>query len=152
MIREQFAETLVGLVVLIAAGLFINYTMQTVGEGKSRDDYTLIAKFGSAKGIDIGSDVRMAGVKIGVISDVSLDKDTRDAKVELSIQAGIPVPEDSVARITTDGLLGSAYISIDPGAEDTLLEAGQEFDFTQGAVDLLTLLGQFAGKSSKEAE
>ncbi len=150
--REQLVETLVGLLVLIAAGFFVLYAMQTVGEGQGRHDYTLTARFGSIGGVDTGSDVRMAGVKVGVISDISLDKTTYDARVKLSIHDGIPVPEDSVARITTDGLLGSAYISIDPGAEETMLEAGDEFDFTQGAVDLLTLLGQFAGKSSSETD
>jgi len=148
--RDQLVETLVGLMVLIAAGLFVVYAMQTVGEGQNRNDYTLTAKFGSIGGVNTGSDVRMAGVKVGVISDISLDTKTFDARVDMSIHAGIPVPEDSVARITTDGLLGSAYISIDPGAEESLLSAGDEFDFTQGAVDLLTLLGQFAGKSSTE--
>ncbi len=149
--REQLVETVVGLLVLIAAGFFVAYTMQTVGEGQGRDDYTLLAKFGSVGGINAGSDVRMAGVKVGVINEISLDKVSFDARVSMSIRAGIPVPEDSVARITTDGLLGSAYISIDPGAEEDLLKPGAEFDFTQGAVDLLTLLGQFAGNSSKEA-
>lgn len=149
--REQFVETLVGLFVLIAAGFFVVYAMQTVGDSKGRNDYTLTAKFGSIGGVDAGSDVRMAGVKVGIISGISLDTKTYDARVDMSIHAGIPVPEDSVARITTDGLLGSAYISIDPGAEETLLKAGEEFDFTQGAVDLLTLLGQFAGKSSAES-
>ena len=148
--RDQLVETLVGLLVLIAAGLFVVYAMQTVGEGQNHNDYTLTAKFGSIGGVNAGSDVRMAGVKVGVISNISLDTKTFDAKVDMSIHAGIPVPEDSIARITTDGLLGSAYISIDPGAEESLLTAGDEFDFTQGAVDLLTLLGQFAGKSSSE--
>ncbi len=149
--REQMVETLVGLLVLIVASYFTYYTMQTVGEGTGRNDYTLVAKFGSIGGVDTGSDVRMAGVKVGIISAISLDKVTFDARVDMSIHAGIPVPEDSVARITTDGLLGSAYISIDPGAEEILLAEGEEFDFTQGAVDLLTLLGQFAGSSSEEA-
>ncbi|PHS28646.1 MAG: outer membrane lipid asymmetry maintenance protein MlaD [Robiginitomaculum sp.] len=150
--RGQLVETLVGLLVLVAAGFFVLYAMQTVGEGQNRNDYTLTAKFGSIGGVNAGSDVRMAGVKVGIISNISLDTKTFDAKVDMSIHAGIPVPEDSVARITTDGLLGSAYISIDPGAEEDLLEDGQEFDFTQGAVDLLSLLGQFAGGSSSESD
>ena len=150
--RDQLVETFVGLLVLVAAGFFVLYAMQTVGGGQNRNDYTLTAKFGSIGGVNTGSDVRMAGVKVGVISDISLDTKTFDAKVGMSIHAGIPVPEDSVARITTDGLLGSAYISIDPGAEEELLEDGQEFDFTQGAVDLLSLLGQFAGGSSSKSD
>ncbi len=150
--REQMVETLVGLMVLVAAGFFVVYAMQTVGEGEGRSDYTLTAKFGSVGGVNSGSDVRMAGVKVGVISDISLDTVTFDARVDMSIHQGIPVPEDSVARITTDGLLGSAYVSIDPGAEEDLLKGGQEFEFTQGAVDLLTLLGQFAGQSSSGSD
>ncbi len=148
--KEQLVETLVGLIVLIAAGMFVFYAIETVGEGKNAGDYTLTAKFGSIGGIDSGADIRMAGVKVGVVRDISLDTNTYDARVDMSIRSGIPVPEDSSATITTDGLLGSAYISIEPGAEETLLVEGEEFTYTQGAVDLLGLLGQFANGSAKE--
>ena len=147
--RDQLVETLVGLVVLVAAALFVAYAVNTVGQSKGANDYQLLASFGSIGGVDTGADVRMAGVKIGVVDSIALDTKTFDAKVALSIHQGIPVPEDSTAKVTTDGLLGSAYISIEPGAEEDLLKAGDEFDYTQGAVDLLTLLGQFAGKSDK---
>lgn len=148
--REQLVETLVGLVVLLIAGVFVAYAIETVGQGKGRDDYPLIAHFGSINGIDTGSDVRMAGVKVGVVSAISLDPKTFDARVDMSIHHGIPVPDDSTAKVTTDGLLGSAYIAIEPGGDDEMLQAGDEFDYTQGAVDLLTLLGQFAGQSAKD--
>lgn len=148
--REQVFESIVGLIVLIVAGLFVFYAIDTVGEGDGAGDYTLTAKFGSIGGIDTGADIRMAGVKIGVVRDISLDTTTFDARVQLSIHAGVPVPEDSSARITTDGLLGAGYIAIEPGAEEILLSEGEEFTYTQGSVDLLNLLGQFAGGSANQ--
>ncbi len=150
--RGQVTETIVGLAVLILAGLFVNYAMKTVNSGGSGADYHLKAHFGSIGSIDSGSDIRLAGVKVGVVNNISLDTKTYDALVDMSIHANIPVPVDSTAKITTDGLLGSAYISIEPGAEEDNLAAGDSFDYTQGAVDLLTLLGQVAGQSSKKSE
>jgi phospholipid/cholesterol/gamma-HCH transport system substrate-binding protein len=74
------------------------------------------------------------------VSGVGLDSQTYLAKVTLSIQDAIKVPDDSSAKIATDGLLGGAYVSLEPGGSDTTLPSGGEIESTQGSVDLITVL------------
>ncbi len=88
------------------------------------------------------SDIRMSGIKIGTVSSQELDNITFQARVLMSIDSDIRIPDDSSAKITTDGLLGGNYISIEPGGNDIYLESGDEILFTQGSVDLIGLVGE----------
>ena len=76
----------------------------------------------------------MSGIKIGTVSKQELDNTSFEAKVSMSIDSKILIPDDSSAKITSDGLLGSNYISIEPGGSDIFLSNGEEIFFTQGSV------------------
>lgn len=140
---DQAGETLVGAIVLAAAAAFLGFAMLQAGESSGAGGGTeLIARFDRADGIAPGADVRLSGVKVGSVSAVTLDPETFQARVTLSVADGVGVPVDSVARVATDGLLGGAHVSIEPGGAVEMLPAGGEFESTQGSVDLITL---FAG-------
>lgn len=151
--KERLTETLVGLGVLIVAGAFAFYATSTMGEGKSRNSMNLKAEFNSVgSAINTGADIRLAGVKVGTVTDINLDTKNYEAIVTLNVRADLPVPDDSVAKITTDGLLGAAYIAIEPGADEVNLQEGDSFQYTQGAVDLMGLLSQFASGKDKSGQ
>jgi phospholipid/cholesterol/gamma-HCH transport system substrate-binding protein len=73
------------------------------------------------------------------------------AKVTMSVDPKIKVPEDSSAKISSDGLLGGAYISIEPGGAEAMLAAGKEISHTQGTVDLLTVLASAVGGAANKS-
>lgn len=148
--KDQLTETIVGFGVLMVAAAFAVFVSGTIGRQSQSGAIDLNARFASVGGVISGTDIRMAGVKIGTVTGIVLDPKTYDASLTLNIRSDIPVPEDSVAKIVSDGLLGSAYVSIEPGAEEEMLQPGDSFEYTQGAVDLLGLLGQFAGGSSDD--
>ncbi|WP_340108593.1 outer membrane lipid asymmetry maintenance protein MlaD [Pikeienuella sp. HZG-20] len=137
------AETLIGAAVLAVAGGFLVYAAQTVdGGGVGSGYYEVTASFRKASGIDSGADVRVSGVKVGTVSGLTLDLETYRAIASLSIRDTVKIPEDSVVTITSDGLLGSSYIAVDPGASDFVVEAGGELTNTQGSIDLIELLSK----------
>ena len=70
----------------------------------------------------------------------------------MAINSNISIPDDSSAKITTDGLLGSNYISIEPGGSDIYLEDSEGIMFTQGSIDLIGLVGEaiFSVEGDKE--
>ncbi|MEL6363321.1 MAG: outer membrane lipid asymmetry maintenance protein MlaD [Pseudomonadota bacterium] len=136
--KHSLFETAVGALVLIVAGTFFFYGAQR-SDLSGGGGYTLSAKFGRIDGLAVGADVRLAGVKVGTVARQSLDTATYEAAVDMTINSGVPIPEDSVAKVTLDGLLGGAYVSIEPGGSDLYLEPGQSFSFTQGSVDLIGL-------------
>jgi phospholipid/cholesterol/gamma-HCH transport system substrate-binding protein len=137
------AETLIGAVVLTVAGGFLVYAANTADVGPGGSGYELVAKFRKAEGIDVGGDVRIAGVKVGSISSMTLDPKTYYASVTFVIDREIKIPEDSLAKITSASLLGASYIAIDPGAEDLMLEPGGELTITQSSVSVGDLIGKF---------
>ena len=137
------AETMIGAIVLAVAGGFLFYAANTADVGGGGSGYELVAKFRKAEGIDVGGDVRIAGVKVGSISGMELDTNTYFATVTFIIDNDVKVPEDSLAKITSASLLGDSYIAIDPGAADLMLEPGEELTFTQSSISLGDLIGKF---------
>ena len=143
MISRNIAETLVGAIVLGIAIIFAVslWRFSDVGFGVSQ--YTVNAKFRSAEGITVGTDVRLAGVKIGSVSNLSLDPQTFQAIARLSIKPEYQMPDDSAAIISSEGLLGGSFVEILPGGSYELMVDGSEFSETQGAVSFISLLMKF---------
>ena len=152
--RENFVETLVGVIVIAISVFFIAYGY-SVTETQSSDNINISADFERIDGLTIGSDVRLSGVKIGTVTGTELDKESFSARVNMSLDSSIELPDDSSAKITSEGLLGGNYISVVPGGSDMALEPGGEIMFTQGSVDLMSLISQAmfsAGNSSNEPQ
>lgn len=138
---KNVVETLTGAAVLIVAigfGVFA-YNKSNL---KPVDGYALKARFANVDGIGGGSDVRIGGIKVGVVAEMDLDPETYEALVTLQLKDGVPVPEDSSAGIVSSGLLGSKYVAITPGGMDEILNDGDEIAFTQSSVNIETLIGK----------
>ena len=139
--KSNTFEALIGAVVITFTLIFLFFGFQSMrlnNEGK----YNVSAVFNRIDGIKLGSDIRMSGIKIGTVSSQELDNITFQARVLMAMDSDILIPDDSSAKITTDGLLGGNYISIEPGGNDIYLESGDEILFTQGSVDLIGLVGE----------
>jgi len=144
--RQPSAEILVGLLVLLVAAGFLAFAVSRAGAGEGAGGgYRLSARFDQVGGISVGSDVRAAGVKIGAVRAISLDPETFDARLQLDLDPKVKIPEDSSARITSDSLLGGAYVAIIPGGSADTLPSGGEIEITQGSVDVFGLISSFAG-------
>ena len=143
MISRNLVETVVGAIVLGVAIIFAVFLWRFSDVGFGTGQYTVDAKFRSAEGITVGTDVRLAGVKIGSVSNLSLDPQTFQAIAQLSIKPEYQMPDDSAAIISSEGLLGGSFVEILPGGSYELMEDGSEFSETQGAVSFISLLMKF---------
>lgn len=143
MITKNMVETVVGAIVLGIAIIFAVFLWRFSDVGFGTGQYTVDAKFRSAEGITVGTDVRLAGVKIGSVSNLSLDPQTFQAIARLSIKPEYQMPDDSAAIISSEGLLGGSFVEILPGGSYELMEDGSEFSETQGAVSFISLLMKF---------
>jgi phospholipid/cholesterol/gamma-HCH transport system substrate-binding protein len=138
--RQQWAETGLGALVLIAAIGFLGYALAHAG-GVGGGGYPLKARFGEVGSLAPGAIVTVAGVKVGSVSAVSLDPKTFLADATLTINPGVKLPSDSTVKITQDSLLGGEHLAIEPGGAPDDLKPGSAFQNTQGAVDLFGLIG-----------
>lgn len=141
--REQWAESLAGLAVIVLAAVFLFYSLTVGGVGRKPGSYEVTARFGEVGGLAPGAAVSVAGVKVGTVSEITLDPKSFLAVAKLSLDRDVKLPTDSTAKVTSDGLLGGAHVAIAPGGALTDLKPGSEIENTQGAVDLFGLIGQF---------
>lgn len=142
---ENRTEILTGAVVLVVALGFLVWAGKGVGMGPSGGSYPLHASFRSVGGIVPGTDVRLAGVKVGTVTDVKLNPKTFFADTTITVKDGVDLPDDTVIAVTQDGLLGSNYIELIPGGSPDNLRPGDEILDTQSAVSVLNLMLKFAG-------
>lgn len=147
---ENRVEVLTGAAVLAVAIGFFVWAGQGRSLGGASDSYPLHASFRSVEGITLGTDVRMAGVKIGTVTEISLNPQTFFADTTVTVKKGVDLPDDSQILVASEGLLGGAFIEILPGGSLTNLAAGDEILDTQGAVSTLGLLMKFAGGKADE--
>lgn len=147
---NSVTETLLGAVVLVTAAGFTLYASQSAGVGTGGGGrYELVAKFSSVEGVSAGTDVRMAGVKIGTVTDVVLNPESYQAELNLLIDETIQVPDDSEVVIASEGLLGGSFVQLSPGGSEFMLAAGDEVLFTQSSVSFLDLMVAFATGGSE---
>ena len=140
--RHDPVELLAGLMVLLLlAGLII---AAVAGNGrKSAAGMLLTAQFDHIDGLDVGSDVRLAGVTVGQVTGETVNPKDYQAVVTLTVRPDIRLPTDSSVVVTSDSLLGGKYLALAPGGADTVLPAGGRITQTQGAISLEQLLSKF---------
>jgi phospholipid/cholesterol/gamma-HCH transport system substrate-binding protein len=131
----------VGLFVLLGLAVIAYLSLQ-VGGLSFRDPGGLVlyATFDDIGGLSPRSAVRIGGVRVGRVEAIGLDEDLR-ARVKMNLSRDLELSVDSAAAIRTAGLLGDQFIALEPGAEDELLASGEEFAFTESAVNLDKLVG-----------
>jgi phospholipid/cholesterol/gamma-HCH transport system substrate-binding protein len=148
--KRNLAETLTGAVVLVVAAGFLFYAVANSGITPV-GGYELNARFDHIDGLSVGSDVRVAGVKVGSVIATRVDPRTYLADVSFTVQDAIRLPTDSSAEITSDGLLGGKYLSLVPGGSEKMIPPDGRVTITQSSVSLESLLGKFIFSASSLA-
>ena len=115
--KKNYFEPILGFITLIIAIFFFNKFVSINTANSNSSTYNLQARFLKAGGIMIGNDVKMRGVKIGVVSDVKLD-DEYFALIDFQIYSKIKIPKESNIKIASDGILGNKYLSITPQGDN----------------------------------
>ena len=150
LVRENGFEAVVGLLVVAVAAWFILFAWNRTGGGID-DSFKVKALFPSANGVFVGTDVRVAGLKVGSVAAQRLDPRSYQAEVTLALNDKLRIPSDSTAAISAEGLLGGTYIALLPGGSETPLKNGDVILDTQGSVDMLGLVGSFINRSGDGA-
>jgi len=141
---ENTTEVLVGSGVLAVAAGFLIYAAGLTGfAATTPDSYDLTASFRSVEGVSVGTEVRMAGVKVGTVTGLELNAETFRADTMFTVKQGIEIPDDSAISIASEGLLGGNFVEIIPGGSPFNLDPGAEIEDTQSSVSLITLLLKF---------
>ncbi|WP_095107839.1 outer membrane lipid asymmetry maintenance protein MlaD [Pseudomonas sp. Irchel 3E20] len=144
--QNRTLEIGVGLFLLagILALLLLALRVSGLSPSSSSDSYKLYAYFDNIAGLTVRSKVTMAGVTIGKVTAIDLDRDSFTGRVTLQLEKRVDnLPTDSTASILTAGLLGEKYIGLSVGGEETLLKDGATIHDTQSSLVLEDLIGKF---------
>ncbi len=139
--RKKPVETIMGLVVLIIAVLFLAFAYR-VSDLQVVQGYPLTAEFEKVGGLSIGSDVRINGIKVGTVTAQKLNQEDYLVTVTFSISSEIKLPKDSTVSIVSDGLIGDKFVKIEPGKSAEYMEAGDSFANTKDFKTLEDMVGQ----------
>jgi len=143
--HNKAIETLVGLFIIAAfVGLLVlAFKVSGLSSVSQRDFYPVYAEFDNIGGLKVRAPVAIAGVNIGRVDAIVLDDKTFKARVRLMIKNSVKdIPVDSTVSILTQGILGSNYLSIEPGFADEVIQSGGVFEKTNSALILENLIGQ----------
>jgi phospholipid/cholesterol/gamma-HCH transport system substrate-binding protein len=139
--QRGWAETLVGFVVVGVAVWFVWFAY---GQSDLRPvaGYAVSAKFNSVGGLAAGGDVRIGGVKVGSVTGLNVDAADYRAVVTFTVRADIRLPDDTVAAVTSDGLLGGKYLRLEVGRSAQPVAPGGRLAQTRDSLSLEDLLGK----------
>lgn len=152
--HSRTAEILVGLFMLagLVALFFLAMQVSNLGTASTADGYKIKARFDNIGGLKVRSPVTMAGVRVGQVGHIGFDTETFEAVVTLNMDPRYDgIPDDTFAKILTQGLLGEQYIGLDAGGSADALQDGDEIHMTQSALVLEEIVGQFLFSKAEEA-
>jgi phospholipid/cholesterol/gamma-HCH transport system substrate-binding protein len=147
--RAHLIEAGVGLLVVLAALWFVLSAIDRTG-GSAGNTIRVKALFPAVAGVSVGTDVRVAGLKVGTVAEQRLDPQSYQAEMTLALDRTVPIPSDSSAAITSESLLGGSYVALLPGGAQTPLKNGDIILETQGSVDMMSLVGSVINRSGSD--
>tara|TARA_X000001036_G_C20614960_1_gene780549 strand:+ start:233 stop:673 length:441 start_codon:yes stop_codon:yes gene_type:complete len=144
--KGQILETIIGAFVILSAGWFVfSVITKTENIFPRESENTYFASFYDVSGVKVGTQIKLAGVNIGKVVGVSLDTNEYVAEVTLAINNNIKIPDDSEIIIASESLLGGNFVSITPGGSEVYLEPNEKFVYSQGSINLNSLIQKFTG-------
>jgi phospholipid/cholesterol/gamma-HCH transport system substrate-binding protein len=147
--RHNLLEAIIGAIVLAVAGSFLYFaytSKQTVPSG-----YTIYAAFDRIDGLNVGADVRVSGVTVGIVQSIELDEKTYQAKVAFKIRKNVLIPLDSSVEIASESLMGGKYVGIVPGGSEKDVKPDGLITNTQSSVSFEGLIKKFLFSGANNA-
>ena len=144
--QQRGTEIAVGFLMLLGLLAFVMLAFKVSGLTTifHHQSYAVTADFDNIGGLKVRAPVKMAGVSIGQVTAIDLDRANYRAKVLMQIDDTYNnLPDDSSMSVFTEGLLGANYISVTPGFDSDFLKAGSQVQETHAALVLENLIGQF---------
>ena len=139
--RGNFVEFITGMIVVLISVFLLGYGYMGT-RGNRAQGYELVVKFDRADGLVEGGDIKVGGIRVGTVAKLVLDPKSYEALVHMKIDPQVHLPTDSSASIVSENLLGGKYIAIVPGGDETMLNPGDTFQFSQSSMILESLIGK----------
>ena len=142
------------IILVVLALIFLALRVSGLSEGGSffsQKNYSLSANFDNIGNLKVRAPVRLAGVVVGQVEKIALNKEQYQAHVIMKMDNNIDnIPTDSSISITSMGLLGENYVSISPGYNNKFMKNGESFPVAYSATSLTSLISTFISGGKKK--
>jgi len=151
--KKMNLNFIVGLFIIagMAAMAYLSFTIAGIS-GYSDDNYHLVARFDNSSGLKKGAFIEIAGVKVGKVTDITLDKEAFESVATFTFDNKVQLSEDTIASIRTSGIIGDKFVKISPGADDELLKSGDEIIETESSISIEELVSKYMFNSDDKSE
>ncbi len=141
------ASPLIKLIIFLVVTSFLTYALAvTISNKNFGSTFSYKADFSDVTGLEVGDDVRIAGVKVGSVNGIKIVH-RNEAQVDFSVEKSSPLPKSVVVALRYRNLAGQRYIDVSQGAGPTndLFPRNQVIPISQtrDAVDLTVLFNGF---------
>ncbi len=138
--KYSILETSIGLAFIVIVLAFSTMLFKN-NTSNSMQYYSVLAECDNASGVNNGTDVKIAGIKIGYVDNISLNEQNYNAHITIKLNKDIKIPKDSTAAIVTDGFFGGKLIKIDPGSSEEYLNVNDYINLSS-SVNLENILNK----------
>jgi phospholipid/cholesterol/gamma-HCH transport system substrate-binding protein len=151
--KKMNVNLIVGLFILFGIGAMAYLSVTIAGvSGYADDSYRLVAKFDSSSGLKEGAFIEIAGVKVGKVTHIELDKESFESVATFVFDNGFMLADDTIASIRTAGIIGDKFVKISPGASDEILKSGDEIIETEPSISIEELVSKYIFSSDTETD
>ena len=134
--KKASFEFIIGLMILIITLITFFYFSLKIDYFNNSKKINLNSNFFDIGDLTVGADVKTKGVKIGEVTEISLDSNSYMAIVKSSLNYDLKIPLDSEFKIANNGLIGSPYLEVTMGINEQFY---QNNDLTENNVDAVSL-------------
>lgn len=147
--KKSSVEIFVGLFIIAGflAFVYLAFNLGEVSLFSGSRNYLIKAEFANVSGVKEGASVQIAGVVVGQVDEIALVD--QYANLSMFIDKSIKVPEDSIASVKSQGIIGDKFIQITLGGAEEMLKEGDVIFDTESSVDIESLISKFAFGSAK---
>lgn len=138
--RQSITHITLGAATIAVLLTLFAFGYRDAGHAAVEDSYDVLAEFDAVDGLSVGGPVLLAGLPVGTVRAIDLNRENNRPVVTMTLRTGIELPFDSTAKIVSDGLAGGKYLKLVPGGEFEMMEPGDMFEYTQGSILLEELL------------
>lgn len=142
--RRRYDMAVGVFLVLCFFALFFLSTMAMRGFSFWEKDrsYNVTAVFDNVGQLSAGSPVRSSGVLVGRVLKIDLDPKSYKAVVSMRLNERYHFPSDSTATVSTTGLFGAQFVSLEPGLDSKMIGEGGRVFHTQSALVLEKIISR----------
>lgn len=149
--KDNIFEAIIGFIVLIFCAFAIYFlNNQNYSQKNNSNSIYFLAEFNNTDGIFVGSDVKIAGIKVGSIKSIELNKENYKINLAIQLTEQLQIPTDSSLAVRTGNLTGGKYIEIIIGSDEEYLTSGDYISFTQSSIIFEDILNKFLLQYNKK--